>query len=170
MDFFSILILFFIVLISVIFAGIFYDAIWVPTKKKDYDRIARLADLRSGMIFYDLGSGNANMLFYLSKKYDVNCVGIEVSPFWYVYSKIKSLFYRKVRIKYGNFYSHDISRADVVFAFLLPKTYPKLKNKFNEELKKEAKLVLSNWPFKSYEPNSVSKGKDLVSYYLYQKQ
>jgi len=169
MDFFSILILFFIILIYTIFTGIFYDAIWIPTRKKDYDRIAQLADLRPGITFYDLGSGSANILFYFSKKYDINCVGIEISLFWYFYSKIKSLFYKKVKIKYGNFYKHGISQADVIYVFLLPEAYPKLKNKIDKELKGGSKLILSYWPFEDRELINVNKKEGLAPYYLYQK-
>ncbi len=169
MDFLSILILFFIILICIIFTGLLYDALWVPTKKEDYNRIAQLANLQPKMTFYDLGSGNANILFYLSKKYDIDCVGIEISPFWYFYSKIKSLFYKKVKIKYGNLYKHNISEADVVYVFLLPKTYPKLKNKIDKELKKGAKLILSYWPFEDSKPKNTSKKEGSAPYYLYQK-
>lgn len=169
MDFFSILILLFIIITSAIFIGGLYDAMWIPTRKKNYDRIAQLAYLKPGEVFYDLGCGSANMLFYFSKKYGANCVGIEVSPFWYLYSKVKSLFYKKVKIKYGNFYKHDISKADVIYVFLLPESYLKLKDKIDEELKKGARIILSDWPFKDREPNKISKKEGLVSYYLYQK-
>ena len=168
MNFFSILILFFI-LICIIFTGLFYDALWTPTRKEDYNRIAQLANLQPKTTFYDLGSGSANILFYLSKKYDIDCVGIEISPFWYFYSKIKSLFYKKVKIKYGNFHKHSISKADVVYVFLLPKTYPKLKNKIDKELNRGAKLILSYWPFEDSKPKNTSKKEDSAPYYLYQK-
>lgn len=169
MDLFSIIILFFTIVISVVFTGIFFDAVWIPTRKKNYDRIAKLSDLKPGMIFYDLGSGSANMLFYLSKKYNIKCIGIEISPFWFIYSKIKSLFYKGVEIKYGNFYRYNLSKADVVYAFLIPKTYPKLNNKIKKELKKESKLILSYWPFKDEKPNKIAKKEGLPPYYLYQK-
>lgn len=170
MDILSILVLFFMILIGIVFTGSFYDAIWVPTRKGDYERIAQLANLQSKMIFYDLGSGNANMLFYLSKKYSIHCVGIEISLFWYFYSKAKSLFNKKVEIRYGNLYKHDISKADVIYAFLLPEAYSKLKGKIDKEAKKGAKVILSYWPFENREPNNVARKKGSAPYYLYQKE
>jgi SAM-dependent methyltransferase len=167
MDIFSILLWFFVILGFSIFAGSYFDAIWLPTKRANYDRIAKLSQLKPGMIFYDLGSGSANMLFYLSKKYDVNCVGIEIAPFWYLYSKIKSLFYKKVKIKYGNFYKHNLSSADVVYVFLLPKNYSKIKDKTDKELKNGAKLVLSSWPFKDSKPFNIDGEGTSSPYYLY---
>ena len=167
MDIFSIFLLFFIIFLLGIFTGSYFDAVWIPTKKADYDRIAKLSQLKPGMIFYDLGSGSANMLFYFSKKYGANCVGIEIAPFWYLYSKIKSLFYKKVEIKYGNFYKYNLSSADVVYVFLLPKNYSKIKNKIDKELKKGAKLVLSSWPFENSDPVKMDGEGTPSPYYLY---
>lgn len=158
---------YFLILILIIFLGALFEAPWFPTRKKDFDRIAKLAELRPGMLFYDLGSGSGEMLFYLSKKYNVNCIGIEISPLLFLYSKIKSLFYNKVKIKYGNLYKHNISEADVVYVFLLPKVYSELKNKIDKELKKGAKLILSCWPFNSWKPNKINKKENAITYFLY---
>ena len=169
MDFFSILILFLILTVCIIFTGCLYNAIWIPTRKKDYKRIAQLVSLRPEMIFYDLGSGSSNMLFYFSKKYGVNCVGVEVSPFWYFYSKIKSLFYKKVKIMYGNFYKYDLSKADIVYVFLTPKALDKLKEKFIKELKENSKIILSCWPSQNINPTKINKENKEIPDDLYNK-
>jgi len=160
------LILLFLILI---FFGAFWKAPWIPTKKEDYDRIAKLANLGSKMFFYDLGSGTGDMLFYLSKKYNINCVGIEISPLLYFYSKIRSLFYEKVDIHYGNFFLHNLSRADVVYVFLHYKLYDKLKKKINSELKNNSEIILACWPSEKSKPISISKEEHRVTYYLYKK-
>ena len=121
------------------------------------------------MLFYDLGSGTGDMLFYLSKKYNVNCVGIEISPILYLYSKIKSLFYDKVKICYGNFFKYDLSKTDVIYVFLEPKLYDKLKEKINNELKNDSKIILACWPFKESTPIRTDKKKSKIPYYLYKK-
>lgn len=167
MDIFSILLMIFVIFGFGVFAGCYFDAMWLPTKRANYDRIAKLSQLKSGAIFYDIGSGSADMLFYLSKKYDINCVGIEIAPFLYVYSKIRSLFYKKVKIKYGNFYKYNLSPADVVYIFLLPKNYSKIKDKISNELKRGTKLILSSWPFENSVPVDASKKENSTSYYLY---
>jgi len=161
--------LFLISTILMVFTGSLYHAIWVPTKKKDYDRVARLANLKPKTTFYDLGSGSNNMLFYFSKKYGVKCVGIEISPFWYFYSKIKSLFYKKVKIMYGNFYKYNLSKADIVYVFLTNKALDSLKEKFSNELKENSKMVLSSWPFRNTNPTKISKENNETPYYLYNK-
>ncbi len=159
-----------LILIFLIFLGALFGAPWVPTRKKDFDRIAKLANLYPGMLFYDLGSGSGELLFYLSKKYNVDCVGIEISPFLFLYSKIKSLFYNKVKIHYGNFYKYDLSKADIVYIFLLPKTYEKLRKKIDMELKKGTKIILSCWPFEDCKPNKINKKENAITYYSYVKK
>ena len=161
---------YFLILILVfLFFGAFFEAPWLPTRKKNYDRIADLAQLQPNIVFYDLGSGSGEMLFYLSKKYNVNCVGIEISPLLFLYSKIKSLFFRKVKIKYGNFYRYDLSQADVIYVFLHPKTYDKLKNKIDNNTKNGAKIIIAAWPFKTSNPTNISKKEHRIPYYLYKK-
>ncbi len=157
---------FFLILI---FFGALWGVPWLPTKKEDYDRIAKLANLKPGVSFYDIGSGTGDMLFYLSKKYNVNCVGIEISPILYFYSKIKSLFYKKVDIRYGNFFLHNLSNADVVYAFLYPKLYDKLKRKINSDLKNNSEIILAYWPFEKLKPIRTSKEEYRTTYYLYTK-
>ena len=149
--------------------GALFEAPWIPTRKKDYELIVKMAKLQPGMLFYDLGSGTGEMLFYLSRKHNINCVGIEISPILYLYSKIKSLFYKKVKIMYGNFYKHDLSKADVIYVFLMPKTLDKLKRKFSKELKKYSKIIISCWPLQNCNPKQISKNDDGIPYYLYEK-
>ena len=166
----SILLVLVFALLVLVFFGSFFEAPWVPTKKRDFDRIANLAKLRDGMLFCDLGSGTGKMLFYLSGKYKVNCVGIEVSPILYLYSKVKSLFYKNVKIVYGNFYKYDLSKADIVYAFLLPKAFNKVKEKIKKELKEDSKIITSSWPLENYSPVEVSKIDGGMTYYLYNKK
>lgn len=156
-------------LLIIFFLGALFEAPWVPTRKKDFVRIAEIAKLQPGMLFYDLGSGTGEMLFYLSQKYNIDCVGIEISPILYLYSKIKSLFYKNVKIVYGNFYKYNLSKADVIYVFLMPKAFDKLKRKINKELKKDSQIIVSCWPLRNSTPMQVDKKDNEVSYYLYKK-
>jgi predicted RNA methylase len=150
--------------------GGFYGVIWLPTKKRDYERIAKLIDLKPGMTLCDLGSGTGNLLFYFSSKYNIKCIGIEISPVLYLYSKFKSLFFKKVEIKYGNFFKNDLSEADVIYAFLHPKMYEKLKEKIVHEVKKDSTIiVLSTWPFENLNPSKISQKNRDTTYFLYKK-
>ena len=152
-----------------IFCGGLWNAPWLPTHKEDFKRIAKLIKIRPQLTFYDLGSGNGDLLFYLSKQYNINCVGIEISPVLYLYSKIKSFFYKNVTIKYGNFFNHNLKKADVIYCFIKPETYHKLKQKIKKEVKKETIIILSCWPFKKIKLLKKSKKKRNITFYVYKK-
>ena len=166
----NLLFLILIILILLFIFGGFFGAIWVPTKRQNYERISTLTNLKPGNIFYDLGCGDASLLFYLSKKHNVKCVGIEISPILYSYSKIKSLFYKNVEIKFGNFSWYDLENADIIYVFLLPKIYNKLKNKIRKDAKENATIILSTWPFKDPKYSQISKREKDKTYYLYYKK
>ncbi|HQK63885.1 MAG TPA: class I SAM-dependent methyltransferase [Candidatus Staskawiczbacteria bacterium] len=163
MDFVAII--FFVVVVASL--GAIFDAPWVPTGKKDYDRIAKLADLEAGQTFWDIGSGSGNLLFYAAQKYDAKCVGIEISPIWYAFSKIKSLFYKNVKIKFGDFHDFDFNNADVVYTFLTQPKYKKVKEKFDKEAKPGAKLIFAVWPVPDQTPNAEDLKPKSKPYYKY---
>lgn len=166
----TIFILFLNIFLFLFILGGLWGTIWLPTKRRDYDRIADLADLKSGVILYDLGSGTGELLFYLAKKYKIKCTGIEISPVLYLYSKLKSLFFKNVEIKYGNFLKHNLSNADVIYVFLHPKVYDKLKEKIRHGIKKDSTLILlSTWPFKDKNPLRINEKHKEATYYLYKK-
>ena len=167
---FKVFILIFNIILFLFILGGFYGVIWTPTRKKDYDRIAKLMDLKAGMTLYDLGSGTGNLLFHFSKRYNIKCVGIEISPVLYLYSKFKSLIFKNVEIKYGDFLNNDLSGADAIYAFLHPKMYDKLKEKIVREVKKDSTvIVLSTWPFKNLKPSKLSQKNRDTTYFLYKK-
>jgi len=168
--FLKVFILTFNIFLFLFILGGFYGVIWIPTKKRDYNRIANLINLKPGMILCDLGSGTGNLLFYFSKRYNIKCVGIEISPVLYLYSKFKSLFFKNVEIKYGNFFKHDLSEIDVIYAFLHPKMYDKLQEKITHEIKKDStSIILSTWPFKNIKPLKINQEKNESTYFLYKK-
>lgn len=153
-----------------LFCGALWSAPWLPTHKKNFKDITGLIKLKPQSVFYDLGSGNGDLLFYLSQEHNINCVGIEISPILYLYSKIKSLFYKNVEIKYGNFFNCNLKKADIVYCFLTPKAYPKLRKKLKKELKKKTIIILSCWPFKKAEPFKVINKKNTIPFYAYKKE
>ena len=162
--FLLIIVLLFIILLS--FGG-FFGVIWLPTRKRDYEKIVNLANLQQDKVFFDLGSGSGDLLFFLSKKYGIKCVGIEVSPVLYLYSKTRSLFNKRVKIYFGDFFRFNLSDADIIYAFLHPKLLKRLEEKISEEIKKETSVIISCWPLeKRGSPNAVEQGSKMP-YYLY---
>lgn len=144
---------------------------YVPSRKKDLKRIFELGKVKKGDLVYDLGSGDGRILIYGVKHYGTKGVGIELAAFPYLWSKTKILLKGlrgQVQIRWGSFFRTDLSEADVVVTYLLPKAMQKLRPKFERELKKGAKVIalgfeIDDWQHIIYDkPN-----KKHVGIYVY---
>lgn len=161
------LITFWIVLLSAAYAGV-SAAPWVPTKSKQKRQIINSIDFKDGDTVYDLGCGTGTLLFETIKKNpNIHAVGIELSIVPYLVAKIRSIFYKNVEIKFGNLFKKDISNANIVFIFLLSKSYPKLIKKLKVDLNPNTTIVVEAWPLQNIEPEKIIKEDNLLPVYIY---
>jgi len=129
------------------------DSPWSPwwrTSNTKAREILKFAKVTKKDTLYELGSGEGRVLITAAKEFGARGVGIEIDPVRFIISKILIFFYRvskKVRIIRGNLFDQDLSSADVVFVYLVPKTLEKLrKQKFSKELKKGTRIVSLKYP------------------------
>lgn len=118
---------------------------FVPSVNPTAAAMIRLAHITPGSMVYDLGSGDGRLLLLAAGK-GARAVGFEINPFLVFWSTLKAFFspYRNhVNTIWKNFWKADISRADVVFVYLLPWRMEALGKKLKEELTPGA-LVVSN--------------------------
>ena len=137
------------------------DSPWAPwwrTNKKTARAMCKLAKVGKDDLIYDLGSGDGTALIVAGKEFDAKGVGIEIDPLRFVISTIRVRVNRmadKVIIKRKNFHDIDISKASVIFVYLVPKALGRLLPKFEKELKKGTKIVSYrykiNLPLKKYD-------------------
>ena len=136
-----------------LFATIWSDtkgAPYLPTKRRNIQKILEMAEIKPGDTIFDLGCGDGRVLIMAAKKFGANGVGIEINPFRYIRCLIKITFlglHGKIKIKFGDIFKHDLSCADIVFCYLLQSTNNKLEWKLNKELSKDAKIVSNNFMF-----------------------
>jgi cyclopropane fatty-acyl-phospholipid synthase-like methyltransferase len=107
----------------------------------------KLANLKKGEIFYDLGCGNGNVLIEAAKM-GAKAIGSEISPFYYLSAKVRTSKYSNIKIFYKNVFNVDFSKADVVYCYLMPEMLGKLAPKFKSELKAGSRLVSVGFPIK----------------------
>lgn len=166
---FFIFVIFFI-LINFAWAGI-SAAPWVPSRKKDRQRILKLADVKEGNVVYDLGSGDGRWLFYFAKMSMAKEVrGFEISLLMFIISWIKKLFsgYPQVKISFKSLYHAPLNMADVVICFLMPKTLNNLLPKLEREMKPGAKFISYAFALPGKTPEIIEKNeKSDISVYLY---
>lgn len=148
-----------IFLLSLIFPS-FLIAPWVPCKKKDLERINRLAALKPGQVFCELGCGDGRVSRYIAKNNpESQIIGIELSVPIFLWAKLINLFsgLNNMKIKFGDALRYDISNADTTYTFALMQTINgKLKSKFEKELKKGAKALSYAFDIKEW------KGKTTI--------
>src|SRR3989344_4526870 len=149
-------ILLFIFLGTFAYAGIL-AAPWFPTWSRDMQRFLKLADIRPGQKFYDLGCGDGKLVFAAAGA-GAEAVGFEISLLPYLIALSRSLYVKNSKIIFKDFWKADLSDADVVYIFLTPKVNPKVKIKLEKELKKGSKVIAYSWPIEGW----VSMKTDLV--------
>lgn len=143
----------FLILGTFAIAG-FLAAPWVPLWRKDIRRMLRLAEVKPGEIVYDLGAGDARIITIAAKEFGAKAIGFEIAFLPYILGciKIRLLGLKgKATLKYANFYSQDLSGADVICTFLSPMAMEKLKPKFKKEMKPNCRVVsyafkIPDWP------------------------
>lgn len=141
----------------------------VSTKRERIRRALELANLQAGEILYDLGSGHGRVLVMTVKEFGAQAVGIEIGPVQCVVSWVNAFWNgasSKVRIEAMDFYNADLSRADVVFAYLTSNHAGRLQEKFNKTLKKGARVVTIAFDLFDWEPVKVDR-VNLI--FLYEK-
>ncbi|MFA6474771.1 MAG: class I SAM-dependent methyltransferase [Patescibacteria group bacterium] len=167
-----ILIILLAALLPVAFAGLSL-APWVPMWKKDLERVMQLAELKPGETFYDLGCGDGKVVLYAARHYQANAIGVEIAwPLWLVCQIKKLLIWTpKAKFKLGNLFKTNVSDADVVYVFGMPKTIQqKLQAKLDRELKPGARVISYSFAFHGWEPYKKDKPtKHDLTIYCYKR-
>jgi SAM-dependent methyltransferase len=149
-----IVILIVIVAVSIIWP-LLLGAAWSPTSIRIVDRMLEMAEIVSGDIVYDLGSGDGRIVVEAARKYRAKGVGIEVDPLRVIWSIINVYIMRlngSVRIVWGNIFNQNISDATIVTLFLWQRTNQKLTKKLLSELKPGTRVVSYIWTFDDWIP------------------
>lgn len=117
---------------------------YVVTPKKYFPVIFHNIKIAPETIVYDLGCGKGDFLFACEKFHPKRLVGYELSPLHTLYAKVRAWLKKsRVEIFCKDFYKADISQADIIYLFLVPKIVNEL---WQKKIKKEAKkgaLVLT---------------------------
>jgi len=143
---------------------------WVPTKKKDVERFLNFVDMKPGEKLYELGCGDARLAIAAAKKFGVNVVGVELSIPQVIAAIIRNwLSKTQVKIKWANLFKINLSDADIIYLFLLPEPYAKLKPKLERELKPGTRVVSYVWPIEGWKEEKVDAVEGKLKLYLYRR-
>ena len=114
--------------------------------------------------FIDLGSGCGGLLNNLASAHkNGNFYGIESAPLPFLISKLRNTFQTlPCKIFWGDFWKHDFSKYDVVYAYLSPVPMKSLWCKASKEMRPGSLLISNTFmipgiaPYKSIQLNDFS--------------
>lgn len=126
---------------------------FVPTAKKRVKKMIALSGLRTDMLMMDLGSGDGRIVFEAAKT-GARCVGIEINPVLYYWSRIKQGIRprKNVLFRRESLWDTDVSHIDVLTIFFIHPKMEKLMKKLRTEMKPGALIVsyaftFPGWPY-----------------------
>lgn len=145
------------------FAG--SDAPYVPTKMDQIRKILKLAGVKKGKKFYELGSGDGRVVI-AAAKLGADSSGIEQSLIRVLYSKYKArtLNLKKTYFYHGNLFSKNYNDADIIYIYLLQRGINTLEEKLKQQLKKGAIVITQTYHFKKWKTY-----KKMGDFWLYQR-
>jgi len=142
------LIIFLLLILSMVWPP---DSPWAPWWRTSDEKIRaafKLAKLKKEETVYELGSGDGRAVIIAVKEFGARAVGVEIDPLRFYISKFLIKFANaggKAKVIKKNFFDVNISDANVVFVYLVPKALERLKPKFLKELKKGTRIVSINY-------------------------
>jgi precorrin-6B methylase 2 len=159
------------VVYGTLFLTIFTQAPYVPTRKRELDRLIRLANFRPGDRVVDLGSGDGRIVLAAARA-GADAIGVERQPVLVWISRWRArrqgLSARAI-FRTGNMFDEDIREADVVFCYLLPGTMQKLKEKFEHELKPGARVISNAFKMQGWTPTTEDRDGLTAPIFAYQR-
>src|SRR5579862_6542712 len=93
------------------FAG--SDAPFVPTKMEAIRKILKLAGVKRGKKFYELGSGDGRVVLEAAKLKAIS-IGIEQSLIRVLYSRNRASTLKNAKFFHGNIFNRNYTDADIV--------------------------------------------------------
>jgi precorrin-6B methylase 2 len=151
-----------------IFIPALYGLPSVPTRRERVRAALRLADLRPGEAFFDLGAGDGRTLVIAAREFGAQATGIEIGPVQCLVSwgnALRNGVSQNVRVKRGNFYQADISAADVVFVYATSRELSRLQAHLASQLREGARVVTVGSDFPDWSPVKVDR-ENLIFLYV----
>lgn len=155
-------------LISLIISS-FYGAPYVATNKKIIDQILFKAKLKKNKLFLELGCGDGRVVKRAVEKYQVKGKGIDINPYLILTLQLINKLKKtdNPRFFFADIFKTDLTQADYIYCFLMPKMLEKLAKKFNQELRKGTLIISHGFkiPLLNKKLVSTLKGKKFNTYY-----
>jgi SAM-dependent methyltransferase len=156
-----------LLMLALVFLGLaaLTGAPFVPSNKKALGDIFKLAQIKKQDVVYDLGSGDGRIVIEAAKK-GAHSFGWEINPFLCLFSKIRirlAGLKKNAKVFWANYWTKDLSQADVIFFFLITHWMKKMERKIIQEAKPGARVISYIFPL----PNLKLQKKTKTGVYFY---
>jgi SAM-dependent methyltransferase len=144
-----------------------YIAPFVTTPQEVVDRMLELAQVSTGDLLYDLGSGDGRIVIAAAKRYGAKSVGFEIDP------ALVTLSRRNIReagvehlaeIREVDIRNVDLSPASVVTIYLYPSANLRLRAAIRRQLKAGSRVVSHNSNMGDWKPDRVEQMTDSAGF------
>ena len=135
-----------------------FIAPFVPSPVLVIQHMLKLADLRAGEVFFDLGSGDGRTVIMAAKAFGARAVGVELRED--LAKKALSTIHdnglaNRVTIVNGDMFGVNLASADVVFLYLTTSANETIRGKMEAELKKGVRVVSHDYEIVGWKPVKV---------------
>ncbi len=137
------------------------DVMYVPTPQAVVQKMLRMAKVTKKDLVYDLGCGDGRIVVTAAKKYGCHAVGFEIHPERLKMSLAnvkKNKVDKLVQIKNQDIFKLDLSKANVITLYLLPKLNVKLIPQL-KKLKPGSRIVSHAFNMRGVKPDKHIKFK-----------
>ncbi|MBY0474469.1 MAG: hypothetical protein K2Q13_05305 [Nitrosomonas sp.] len=131
--------------------------------------LATLLPKQNQFSFIDIGSGCGGLVSNLANTHKNGLFyGIEYAPLPFLISKLRSMFSTPTsKIVWGDFWKHDFSSYDVVYAYLSPVPMASLWQKVNQEMRPGSFLISNTFIIPDIPPDKSIKLDDFSNSTIY---
>jgi len=171
-----------IILILVIFTGFFLmlntimmgfswlmGSPFIRTRHNVLESIFNEVNFKKKDKFVDLGCGDGTVVRFVADRYTIDARGVDINFLLILRSNIMKLVQKlpSASFKQQNIFNADISDADIIYLFLLPKLIQKLKPKLIKECKKGVLIISHGFLIDGWEEHKIKtiKAKPFPTHY-----
>ncbi|MDP6175722.1 MAG: hypothetical protein QGF09_16285, partial [Rhodospirillales bacterium] len=133
------------------------------TNRRTWEAVDGLLPQNPFFSFLDLGSGIGGLLLHLARRHpEARFAGIESAPlpFALAWLRLRLSGLANIELVRGDFWAEDLSRHDLIYAFLSPEPMPALGEKAKEQMKPGAMLLSNSFPIPELEPERIMEVED----------
>lgn len=113
-------------------------------------------ELKPKQTIVDLGCGDGSVLIEANRlQPNIKCIGIEKAVFPYILARYKTRNYKNIKIYRKDVRQYDVTKADIIFIYLLPNLLKDLTPNLRQSISNGNKLVTVQ-----YKPDNVTPKRE----------